>query len=156
LATPALPAQANPPVRGSLEPAAKPPLPSLARAESLAAEPGSPPAAEREAVEAAIRSYAAALDSNSAAAAQRAFPAMPDSQQASLTSFFAGGGRITTLWRVTDVRIEGDRATARIRGANRTQPADSAATVRPVNLRAVLERTPEGWQLRSLGGSATH
>lgn len=156
LPTPALPTQAKPLAGVSPQPAAKPPLPSPTRAESLPAAPVSPPAAEREAVEAAIASYASALDSSSAAAAQRAFPAMPDSQQTSLTSFFAGGGHITTLWRVTDVRVEGDRATARIRGANRIEPADSAPTVRPVNLRAVLERTPDGWQLRSLGGAGTH
>jgi hypothetical protein len=78
---------------------------------------------------------------------------MPDSQQAALESFFSSGGRITTLWRVSDIKVEQDRATARIRGASRLEPADSSPTVRPLNLRAVLEHTPDGWQLRSLGGS---
>jgi hypothetical protein len=78
---------------------------------------------------------------------------MPDSQQAALEGFFSGGGRITTLWRVTDVQVAEDRASARIRGASRLEPVDSTPAVRPVNLRAVLEKTPDGWQLRSLGGS---
>ena len=157
---PAAPAPPAPPPSGSVtsehpkgEPAAKP-------AELAASVPATPPpgepgpsAAERNAIESTIRSYASALDAGSVAAARGVFPAMPDSQQTALESFFSGGGRITTLWRVSDVKLDGDRATARIKGASRLEPPDSTPAVRPVNLRAVLERTADGWQLRSLGGS---
>jgi hypothetical protein len=142
----------------STQPIAKPSQPNVGAAQGTSAPtvPAGPPAHEQEAVEAAIRTYASALDLGSVEQARRAFPAMPESQQTSLEGFFAAGGRITTLWRVTDVRVDGDRATARIRGASRTEPADSAPAIRAVNLRAVLERTPDGWQLRTLGGSGTH
>jgi serine/threonine protein kinase len=151
----AAPASATyPSERGTSEPAAATSGPApVASPTPSPTEAASPSAADRDAVEAAIRSYASALDSGSVVAAQRVFPAMPDSQQAALEGFFSGGGRITTLWRVTDVRVAEDRATARIRGASRLEPADSTPVVRPLNLRAVLEKTPDGWQLRSLGGS---
>jgi serine/threonine protein kinase len=161
IGAPAAPAPPAPPPsrsvtseRAKAEPAAKPAEPAAtAPATPPPGEPAGPSAAERNAIESAIRSYASALDSGSVAAARGVFPAMPDSQQAALESFFSGGGRITTLWRVSDVKLDGDRATARIRGASRLEPPDSTPAVRPVNLRAVLERTPDGWQLRSLGGS---
>jgi len=158
---PAAPAPPTAPPNGSVpserpkgEPPAKPAEPgATATATPPPGEPSSGSAAERNAIESTIRSYASALDSGSVAAARGVFPAMPDSQQAALESFFSGGGRITTLWRVSDVNLDGDRATARIKGASRLEPPDSTPAVRPVNLRAVLERTPDGWQLRSLGGS---
>jgi len=158
---PAAPAPPTAPPNGSVpserpkgEPPAKPAEPgATATATPPPGEPSSGSAAERNAIESTIRSYASALDSGSVAAARGVFPAMPDSQQAALESFFSGGGRITTLWRVSDVNLDGDRATARIKGASRLEPPDSTPAVRPVNLRAVLERTPAGWQLRSLGGS---
>jgi serine/threonine protein kinase len=154
----ARPAAPGPAGAASTEPISKPSQPNVgaAQATSAPAAPAGPPAHEQEAVEAAIRSYASALDAGSVEQARRAFPAMADSQQTTMEAFFAAGGRITTLWRVTDVRVDGDRATARIRGASRTEPADSAPAIRAVNLRAVLERTPDGWQLRALGGSGAH
>jgi serine/threonine-protein kinase len=133
--------------------AAKAPEPTARAPEPPAAGEAPAATAEREAIEGTIRSFASALDSGSVVAARRVFPAMPDSQQAFLESFFSSGGRITTLWRVTDVRLDDAKATARIRGASRVEPADSAPVVRQVNLRAVLEHTPDGWRLRSLGGS---
>ncbi len=154
----ALPAPPQSTGAASTEPISKPSQPRVSEAQgtAVAAAPAAPSAPEQEAVEAAIRTYASALDSGSVAQARGAFPAMPDSQQAGLEAFFAAGGHITTLWRVTDVRVDGDRATARIRGASRTEPADSAPAVRAVNLRAVLERTADGWRLRTLGGSGGH
>jgi serine/threonine-protein kinase len=151
-ARPAVPA---PPAAASTEPISKPSPPNLGGAPGTLAPVAAAGASahEQEAVEAAIRTYASALDSGSVEQARRAFPAMAERQQSSLEAFFAAGGRITTLWRVTDVRVDGNRATARIRGASRTEPADSAPAIRAVNLRAVLERTPDGWQLRTLGGS---
>ena len=111
-----------------------------------------PTAADRKGVEAAIRGYAAALDGGSAARAQRAFPAMPSAQQTYLESFFGAGGRMRTDWKVADVSVEGDRATARVRGATRTTPGGGNPSLEQVDTRVTLERAADGWTLKSFGG----
>src|SRR5262249_17875975 len=70
-------AKTSSPDRGNPEAAGKAPEPPPSPAEGPAAtETASLSAADRDAVEAAIRSYASALDSGSVVAAQRVFPAM--------------------------------------------------------------------------------
>ncbi len=115
-----------------------------------------PTAADRKGVEAAIRGYAAALDGGSAARAQRAFPAMPNAQQTYLESFFGAGGRMRTDWKVADVSVEGDRATARVRGTTRTTPGGGNPSLEQVDTRVTLERAADGWTLKSFGGPGGH
>ena len=115
-----------------------------------------PAAADRKGVEAAIRGYAAALDGGSAARAQRAFPAMPGAQQTYLESFFGAGGRMRTDWKVSDVSVEGDRATARVRGTTRTTPGGGNPSLEQVDARVTLERAADGWTLKSFGGPGGH
>jgi len=120
------------------------------------AVPSGPTAADRKGIEAAIRGYAAALDGGSAARAQRAFPAMPSAQQTYLESFFGAGGRMRTDWKVSDVTVEGDRATARVRGTTRTTPGGGNPSLEQVDARVTLERAADGWGLKSFGGPGGH
>jgi hypothetical protein len=111
-----------------------------------------PPAADRKAIEAAIRGYAAALDGGSTAQALRAFPTMPGVQQSYLESFFGAGGRMRTDWKVSSVTLEGDQAKARVRGTTRSTPGGGNPALDQVDAQVTLERTPDGWRLRSFGG----
>ena len=120
------------------------------------AVPSGPTAADRKGIEAAIRGYAAALDGGSAARAQRAFPAMPSAQQTYLESFFGAGGRMRTDWKVSDVTVEGDRATARVRGTTRTTPGGGNPSLEQVDARVTLERAADGWRLKGFGGPWGH
>ena len=109
-------------------------------------------AADRKAVELALRAYSAALDAGSAPRARRAFPGMPDAQLTNLESFFGSGGRMQTEWKVSDITVDGDQATARVRGTTRTTPGGGNPALDTVDVRAGLERVTDGWRLRSFGG----
>ncbi len=108
--------------------------------------------ADRKAIESAVRAYAAALAAGSAPQARRAFPGMPDAQLTNLESFFGSGGRMQTEWKVSDITVDGDQATARVRGTTRTTPGGGNPALDTVDVRAGLERVTDGWRLRSFGG----
>jgi serine/threonine protein kinase len=109
-------------------------------------------AADRKAVELALHAYSAALDAGSAPRARLAFPGMPDAQLTNLESFFGSGGRMQTAWKVSDITVDGDQATARVRGTTRTTPGGGNPALDTVDVRAGLERVTDGWRLRSFGG----
>jgi len=111
-------------------------------------------AADRKAVEAAVRGYAAALEAGSAAQARRAFSGMSEAQQSYLESFFGSGGRMQTDWKISDIAVDSAQATARVRGATRSTPGGGNPALDPVDARVTLERTSDGWRLRSFGGQA--
>ena len=111
-------------------------------------------AADRKAIEAAIRGYAASLDAGSATQARRAFPGMSDAQQSYFESFFGSGGRMQTDWKISDIAVDGDQATARVRGGTRSTPGGGNPALDQVDARATLERTSDGWRLRRFGGQA--
>ena len=111
-------------------------------------------AADRKAVEAAVRGYAAALEAGSAAQARRAFSGMSEAQQSYFESFFGSGGRMQTDWRISDIAVDSAQATARVRGATRSTSGGGNPALDPVDARVTLERTSDGWRLRSFGGQA--
>ena len=111
-------------------------------------------AADRKAVEAAVRGYAAALEAGSAAQARSAFPGMSEAQQSYFESFFGSGGRMQTDWKISDIAVDSAQATARVRGATRSTPGGGNPALDPVDARVTLERTSDGWRLRSFGGQA--
>jgi protein kinase-like protein len=148
---PVAPTQPSAPARGVSGGAALLGLPG-----AQSAGQSGPAAGDRKGVEAAIRGYAAALDGGSAARAQRVFPAMPSAQQTYLESFFGAGGRMRTDWKVSDVTVEGDRATARVRGTTRTTPGGGNPGLEQVDARVTLERAADGWALKSFGGPGGH
>jgi serine/threonine-protein kinase len=115
-------------------------------------EPDKASPAEREAVETAISAYASALDAGSVDEARRAFPSIPEAQVAYLDSLFTAGGHIRTIWKVGDITVDGERATARVRGATRTESAEGAPSVRAMDARVVLDRQADAWTIRSMAG----
>jgi hypothetical protein len=117
---------------------------------------GGPSTVDRKAVEAAVRRYAAALNGASAPQARQAFPAMPSAQQSYLESFFGAGGRMRTDWKVSDIAVEGDKATARVRGTTRITPGGGNPSLDPVDARVTFERAADGWRLTSFGGPGGH
>jgi serine/threonine protein kinase len=155
-----LPATPKPPAQPATAPAtpartAPVPAPPAAGAPAPgtpAKEPEKVSAADRQAVESAILAYASALDAGSLDEARGAFPSISEAQVGYLDSLFASGGRIRTIWRVTDVALQGERATARVRGATRTEAADGAPSDRAMDSRVVLERRTDGWRIRSMTG----
>jgi len=110
-----------------------------------------PSAADRKAVEATVRGYAAALDAGSATQARRAFPGMPNAQQTYLESFFGSGGHMKTDWKVSDIAVDGDHASARVRGTTRSTPGGGNPALDPVDAKVTLERATDGWRLESFG-----
>jgi serine/threonine protein kinase len=145
-ATPKPPAEVVTPAATASRAAAPPPPPAAAK------EPDKISAADRQAVENAILAYASALDAGSLDEARGAFPAVSEAQVGYLDSLFTSGGRIRTIWRVTDIALQGERATARVRGATRTEAADGTPSDRAMDSRVVLERRTDGWRIRSMTG----
>jgi serine/threonine-protein kinase len=156
-----LPATLNPPAAPVTGPASTPRAAAVPAPPAVGAPvPGTPPAkepekvsvADRQGVERAILAYASALDGGSLDEARRAFPSVSEAQVGYLDSLFTSGGRIRTIWRVTDIAVEGERATARVRGATRTEAADGTPSDRAMDSRVVLERRTDGWRIRSMTG----
>jgi serine/threonine protein kinase len=138
--TASLPLVAPPPVSTSATSTQSPPPPVT--------RPVVEPAAE---VTAVIQSYGRALASRDLAQARRIYQAMPDDQREGLEALWRAGGTMTPNWSVTDIVINGDVATARVRGNNVvvTGVGQTPSSV-PVSLRARLERRGGEWRLVAL------
>jgi hypothetical protein len=102
----------------------------------------------RKDVEQAIRAYAAAIDNGNAVEAQRLFPGMASEQRSYLANLFEAGGRMRTRWKVSDIAVNGDSATARVRGTTRTLTANGSPSEDRVDSRVVLHRVGGTWQLQ--------
>jgi hypothetical protein len=79
---------------------------------------------------------------------------MSEAQQSYFESFFGSGGRMQTDWKISDIAVDSAQATARVRGATRSTPGGGNPALDPVDARVTLERTSDGWRLRSFGGQA--
>ena len=129
-------------------PAAAPPPPVVTKspAESLVVNP----AADRAGVEAAILAYARALEAGDLGLATRLYPGMSSAQRQGLEAFWNAGGTMKTRWTVSDIAIEGDHATASIRGVNIAATPRDRPSEQRVSLRARLERRGAEWHLVTL------
>jgi eukaryotic-like serine/threonine-protein kinase len=126
-----------------------PPPPPVVRAESAAA----PPARvvdDRADVSSAIMAYARALDQGDLTQARRLYPGMTPEQRQDLEAFWNAAGTMRTQWTVSDVVVEGDVATARVRGSTLVTLARQRPSEQGVNLRARLERRGTEWRLVAL------
>jgi serine/threonine-protein kinase len=124
------------------------------------AAPGSPSASPTvsrpattpaEDVTAVIQSYARALSAGDLAAARRIYPGMPNDQRQGLEALWRAGGTMSPNWSISDVVVNGDVATANVRGntavvSGRGQTPSTMA----VSLRARLERRNNEWRLVAL------
>ena len=100
-------------------------------------------------MEAAIQSYARALESGDMAQVLALFPSMPADLRQGLQAFYGSGGTMRPTWRVSDIVPSGSAATARIQGVNLVRSSRGSSEER-VNLRARLVRTASGWRLTAL------
>jgi hypothetical protein len=76
---------------------------------------------------------------------------MPNAQQTYLESFFGSGGHMKTEWKVSDIAVDGDQASARVRGTTRSTPGGGNPALDPVDAKVTLERATDGWRLESFG-----
>jgi hypothetical protein len=121
----------------------------VVRAESAAA----PPARvvdDRADVSSAIMAYARALDQGDLTQARRLYPGMTPEQRQDLEAFWNAAGTMRTQWTVSDVVVEGEVATARVRGSTLVTLARQRPSEQGVNLRARLERRGTEWRLVAL------
>jgi serine/threonine protein kinase len=118
-----------------------PPASSIAR----------PTATPAEEVTAVILSYAQALAASDMAAARRIYTGMPNDQRQGLEALWRAGGAMNPSWTVSNIVINGDVATAIVRGSNAVVAGRGVtpSTV-PVSLRARLERRNNEWRLVAL------
>ncbi|HEU5168936.1 MAG TPA: hypothetical protein VFU46_00275 [Gemmatimonadales bacterium] len=100
-------------------------------------------------MEQAIQAYSTALRSGSAAEARRTWPAMTDARHSYLVSLFGAGGRMQPQWKISDISVRGDSATARVRGTTRVLAAGGNPYDEKVDARVLLDRTGGGWRIRS-------
>ena len=139
--TPTVPVLSPPPPVASLATGAPAPSPTVSR-------PATTPA---EDVTAVIQSYARALAASNLEAARRIYPGMPNDQRQGLEALWRGGGTMSPTWTVSSIAIDGDVATAIVRGTNMVVAVRGQAPQQvPVALRARLEKRNNEWRLIAL------
>jgi hypothetical protein len=120
---------------------------TAARLAPEAPPPAAKPVDDRAGVESAILAYARALEAGNLAEVHRLYPGMSSEQGQGLEAFWQAGGTMKPRWTVSDVVVNGDRATARIQGSNLVTTARARPSEPRVNLRASLERRGAEWRL---------
>jgi serine/threonine protein kinase len=135
-------------------PVLSPPLPvaaSTSNAPSAAPAVSRPATTPAEDITGVIQSYARALAAGDLAAARRIYPGMPDEQRQGLEALWRAGGAMSPTWTVSNIDINGDVATAIVRGSNVVVPGRNQTPQQvPVSLRARLERRNNEWRLLAL------
>jgi serine/threonine protein kinase len=137
-------------------PAPPPPAPAPLPPPVVRTVPDSVPAApvrvvdDRADVTSVIMAYAGALDQGDLAQARRHYPGMTPEQRQDLEAFWKAGGTMKTQWAVSEIAVDGDVATARVRGSSTVTLARQRPSEQRVNLRARLERRSGEWRLVAL------
>lgn len=108
-----------------------------------------PAADEQAAVRSLIQAFARALGASDLATARRLYPSMPNEQRQGFEALWRGGATLTPRWTISDIVVDGNVATARIRGINAVTQRGAPSEV-PVDLRARLERRGGEWRLVAL------
>lgn len=112
--------------------------------------PGAISPETRSAIERVLKGYGQALTLGDMAEALRRYPSLPASRQELLGGFFATGGRYSVRWKVTDLRVTGNRATAQLSGST-TEIRDGAfGSTRVVNEQVQLERRGNSWEISQI------
>jgi serine/threonine protein kinase len=138
---PAVPVLSPPPPVTTAVPSAPAPTPTVSR-------PATTPA---EDVTSVIQSYARALAAANLEAARRIYPGMPNDQRQGLEALWRVGGTMSPNWSVSNIDINGDVATAIVRGSNVVVAGRGQTPQQvPVSLRARLERRNNEWRLVAL------
>ena len=112
--------------------------------------PGAISPETRSAIERVLKGYGQALTLGDMAEALRRYPALPASRQELMGGFFATGGRYSVRWKVTDLRVNGNRATAQLSGST-TEIRDGAfGSTRVVNEQVQLDRRGNTWEINQI------
>jgi hypothetical protein len=127
-----------------------PPVTTAAPVTQPAATVSKPVPTAAEQVTAVITAYAQALAASDMATARRIYQGMPNDQREGLEALWKEGGTMTPSWTVTDIVVNGDAATARVRGTNAVTSRRGPSSTVPVSLRARLERRNGEWRLVAL------
>jgi hypothetical protein len=104
----------------------------------------------RSAIERSVASYARALADGDAAGAVAMWPEMPAPRRDRLEREFAEGLRYASRWRITDLKVDGSKATARLRGNTTDVRNGTVAGSRAVDEDIVLVRRGSGWRLQQI------
>ena len=111
--------------------------------------------AEREAIEAAVRALARALEDGDLRAALGAFPEMPAAMKEGYANMFGRGWRLgTDNWRVSRARIEADTALLEVTGLTQIRNAKGQTQHTVVFPRSMTLVKREGkWKIHSIDGT---
>lgn len=133
----------SPAIRAQVNPV---PLNAAARPPNVSA----PAVDEQGEVRSLILAFARALGASDLAAARRLYPGMPNEQREGFEALWKAGSTLTPQWTINDILVNGNIATARIRGSNVVRSARGAVSQLVVDLRARLERRGTEWRIVSL------
>ena len=95
--------------------------------------PGAVAPDTRAAIERVLKGYGQALMLGDMAEALARYPGMPGVRQEQIGGFFATGGRYSVRWKVTDLRVNGNRAEAQLSGSTTEIHAGVFGSTRVVN-----------------------
>ena len=101
-------------------------------------------------VERAVTSYAQALANGDAAAAVAAWPDMPEFRRQQLMRDFGEGLRYSTRWKVTGLKVEGGKATAKLGGTTTDVRNGQLAGSRAVDEEIALVKKGKNWRLKQI------
>ena len=126
-----------------------------ARPRPAVPSPPSPPAPVSPPAEPQIRAlfteYGAAIESRSVDAIRRVYPGLTGDQAREWQEFFQGVSDVQVELNVTDLRISGDAADARLAGVYVfNNPSTRKVQREPVSFQATLERSGGRWRIASL------
>jgi serine/threonine-protein kinase len=134
-------------------PAAAAPAAPLSGSAALLNTPRGPavpgPEVQRD-IERAVTSYAQALASGDAGAAAAAWPDMPEFRRQQLMKEFGEGLRYSTRWRVSDLQVDGGKATARLRGTTTDVRNGQLDGSRTVDESISFVRKGSTWRLKQI------
>ncbi len=114
------------------------------------AAPGAVSPETSSAIERALKGYGQALTLGDMAEALRRFPGMSGPRQEQLGGFFATGGRYSIRWKVSGLKVNGNRAIAELSGSTTEIRGGAFGSTRVVNEQVQLERRGSAWELTQI------
>jgi serine/threonine protein kinase len=101
-------------------------------------------------LERTVTNYAQALASGDAAAAASAWPDMPEFRRQQLMRDFGDGLRYSTRWKVTELKVDGSKATAKLSGTTTDVRNGQLAGSRAVDEEIAFTKKGKSWRLKQI------
>jgi len=114
------------------------------------AAPAGPSPQVLSAIERSVIGYAQALADGDAAAAASAWPDMPEFRRQQLMQQFGEGLRFSTRWKITDVKVNGGKATAKLHGTTTEVRNGQLAGSRTVDEDIAFAKKGSNWRLTQI------